>query len=78
MADQDNFEKGIMSKELESGSDGKGQVGSDKDAPVDNARTHEAPEWIRNLSPEDRRSIEAKLKWKIDLRLMPMIIISML
>lgn len=35
----------------------------------------EAPEWIRNLTSEDRSAIEAKLVRKIDLRLLPMIIL---
>jgi hypothetical protein len=38
-------------------------------------RTLEAPEWIRDLSPEERIDIEGKLKRKIDLRLLPMVIL---
>jgi hypothetical protein len=38
-------------------------------------RTLEAPEWIRDLSPEERINIEGKLKRKIDLRLLPMVIL---
>ncbi len=39
------------------------------------ASRFETPEWIRNLSPQERLEIESKLKRKIDLRLMPMIIL---
>ena len=39
------------------------------------ARKFEAPEFIRNMSPDERLSIESSLKRKIDLRLMPMIVI---
>jgi len=34
-----------------------------------------APEWIRNLTPEERHHVEAKLKRKLDTRLMPMIVL---
>lgn len=44
---------------------------------VSPARTaiFEAPEWIRNLTPEQRAEAENKLVRKIDLRLLPMIIL---
>ncbi|KAL3424029.1 pantothenate transporter liz1 [Phlyctema vagabunda] len=42
-------------------------------API--ARKLEPPELVRNLSPEDRVELEAKLKRKIDLRLLPMIVL---
>lgn len=45
---------------------------SDISAP---ARTFEAQEWIRNLNPGQRTAIEAKLVRKIDLRLLPMIVL---
>jgi len=35
----------------------------------------QAPEFVRSLSPEDREILEKKLKRKIDLRLLPAIII---
>jgi hypothetical protein len=35
----------------------------------------EAPEFIRNMSPEEREAVELRLRRKIDLRLMPMIIL---
>ncbi|KAJ8067353.1 hypothetical protein OCU04_004706 [Sclerotinia nivalis] len=38
-------------------------------------RVLQPPEWIAALSPEERLSIESKLKRKIDIRLLPMIII---
>jgi len=39
------------------------------------SRAFQAPEFIRNMTPEERAVIENRLKWKIDLRLMPMITI---
>jgi hypothetical protein len=39
------------------------------------SRRLEAPEFIRNMSPEEREAIELRLRRKIDLRLMPMIIL---
>lgn len=33
----------------------------------------EAPEWVANLSAADRMQLEAKLKRKIDVRLLPMV-----
>ncbi|PMD44405.1 MFS general substrate transporter [Hyaloscypha variabilis F] len=42
---------------------------------VPTARRFEAPEFIRNWTPEERHAAEKKLKAKIDLRLMPMIIL---
>jgi hypothetical protein len=81
MDDQDDFEKGIAAGEVESGSDCKGPNASELKA-QDTAgavrtRTLQAPEFIRNMTPEERAVVEARLKWKIDLRLMPMIILSM-
>jgi hypothetical protein len=38
-------------------------------------RGMQAPELVARMSPEERQLAEAKLKRKIDLRLMPMIII---
>jgi hypothetical protein len=39
------------------------------------SRRFEAPEFIRNWTPEERHAAEKRLKAKIDLRLMPMIIL---
>jgi len=77
-------EKGLASGDLESGSgNAKNQhihVEGDTTAPALTVAalgggTFEAPEWIRNLSLEERHSIEANLKRKLDIRLMPMIVI---
>jgi hypothetical protein len=79
MGDQDDFEKGIAAGEIESGSDGKGPTTSERENPAVEARrtrSLQAPEFIRNMTPEERAAVEARLKWKIDLRLMPMIILS--
>lgn len=35
----------------------------------------QAPEWIAALTPEERAEMESKLKRKIDIRLLPMIIL---
>ncbi len=39
------------------------------------ARRLQAPEFLRNVSPEERDILEKKLKRKIDIRLLPAIII---
>ena len=77
----DNFEKGIPMPEMDSGSD-KARVqeldtigGEPGIATVPTARRFEAPEFIRNWTPEERHAAEKRLKAKIDLRLMPMIIL---
>lgn len=60
---------------------GDGTVSSDeKDGhtTVEDARRQprqQAPEFIRNLTPEQRAELEKKLKRKIDYRLLPAIII---
>jgi hypothetical protein len=77
MGDKDDFEKGLAPGELESASDDKGATGFEREAGAARSRTLEAPEFIRNWSPEERAAIERRLKRKIDLRLMPMIILSM-
>lgn len=38
-------------------------------------RIFEAPEFIRNMTPEEREKAELRLRQKIDMRLMPMIIL---
>lgn len=80
MADHDESEKGIPTGEVESASEGKGPDASEKEnvvaADARRTRSLEAPEFIRNLTAEQRAAMEAKLRWKIDLRLMPMIILS--
>jgi hypothetical protein len=79
MAGQDDFEKGIAAGEVESADEGKGPVAAEKESAVPSAtRTPAliAPEFIRNWTPEQRLEVETRLKRKIDLRLMPMIILS--
>jgi hypothetical protein len=79
MADHDDFEKGIAAGEVESTDEGKGPVADEKESAVPSAtRTPAliAPEFIRNWTPEQRLEAETRLKRKIDLRLMPMIILS--
>lgn len=85
----DDFEKGVVGRDIESGSDSKAQTQhvDDKKAyiptfsshipPVEAARTRtlEAPEFIRNMSLEQRQSIENRLRKKIDFRLLPMIVL---
>jgi hypothetical protein len=73
----DNYEKGLVGGDIESGSDDKGRIqlvdhdGKDVGVP----RTFEAPEYVRNMTPEQRIEIEGRLKRKIDIRLMPMIVL---
>jgi hypothetical protein len=77
----DNFEKGLPVPEMDSSSD-KARVqeidtlgGEPGLLTVPTARRFEAPEFIRNWTPEERHAAEKRLKAKIDLRLMPMIIL---
>lgn len=39
------------------------------------ARVFEAPEFIRKMTPEERLGVESRLKRKLDIRLMPMIVL---
>ena len=81
----DNYEKGVIGRDIESSSEGKGQShhvdNGEKDASdapavaLRSTRTFEAPEFIRNMTPEERLAVEARLKMKIDLRLLPMIVL---
>lgn len=77
----DNFEKGLPAPEMDSGSDKARVQEIDKLGAepglltVPTARRFEAPEFIRNWTPEERHAAEKRLKTKIDLRLMPMIIL---
>lgn len=78
---EDNFEKGIVAKEMESGSDAKvpsptyDQEVSDGSAIP---RMVREPEFLRRMDLGERMALEKRLKRKIDLRLMPMIVISKL
>jgi len=80
----DNYEKGLVGGDIESGSDDKGRIqhvdhdGKDVGVPAvatATTRTFEAPEYVRNMTREQRIEIEGKLKRKIDIRLMPMIVL---
>jgi hypothetical protein len=77
----DDFEKGLPAPEMDSGSDKARMqeidiVGGDPGIlAVPTPRRFEAPEFIRNWTPEERHAAEKRLKAKIDLRLMPMIIL---
>jgi hypothetical protein len=68
----DNLEKGLHAPEMDSGSDNRDPHGL---GTVPTERRFEAPEFIRNWTPEERHAAEKRLKAKIDLRLMPMIIL---
>jgi hypothetical protein len=46
-----------------------------EDASLAQTCTFQPPELVRNMSPEKRAAAEARLKRKIDLRLLPMIIL---
>lgn len=75
-----NLEKGLHAPEMDSGSDKARVQEIDSREPrvlgtVPTARRFEAPEFIRNWTPEERHAAEKRLKAKIDLRLMPMIIL---
>ena len=76
-----DFEKGLSAPEMDSGSDKArvqeiDTVGREPGIiAVPAARRFEAPEFIRNWTPEERQHAERRLKAKIDLRLMPMIIL---
>ncbi|KAG9231960.1 major facilitator superfamily domain-containing protein [Amylocarpus encephaloides] len=43
--------------------------------PVESKKAFQAPEFIRNWTPEQRLEIELRLRRKIDIRLMPMIVL---
>ncbi|RDW79887.1 MFS general substrate transporter-45 [Coleophoma cylindrospora] len=90
-AHRSKFEEDQMTSDMEPGHDTKGHSEHidngtvDKDyvptysshiAPVLTAsRKFEPPELVRNMTPEMRIELEAKLKRKIDLRLLPMIVL---
>lgn len=76
----EDSEKGLSVPEIDSGSDKArvqeiDTVGGPEVIAVPESRRFEAPEFIRNWTPEERQHAEKKLKAKIDLRLMPMIIL---
>jgi len=77
-------DKGHVVGDMDSASDEKGRIQYldnntshsnnvvKSDAPH---RVFEAPEFIRNMTPEQRLDVETRLRRKVDLRLMPMIVI---
>jgi hypothetical protein len=78
----DKLEKGHGDGGVESGSDDKTQSqhidGKNSYIPAVSSpprRIFEAPEFIRNMTAEERYRVESSLRRKIDMRLMPMIII---
>jgi hypothetical protein len=78
----DNLEDGLnFGTDRDSGYDDKGQAQQIDDIGMDGvmasqpARIPEAPECIRNMTLEERAHAELRLRQKIDLRLMPMIIL---
>ncbi|TVY46611.1 MFS transporter [Lachnellula occidentalis] len=81
---KETYELGLVGADIESGSDDKAATqhvdndGKDVQGPkvADVSRpAFEPPEFVRNMTPEQRISIEGKLKRKIDMRLMPMIVL---
>jgi hypothetical protein len=79
-SDHDIYEKGLAGADVESESD-KGQadhVDVEDSAIVASSGRLVSPEFIRNMTPEQREKLEAGLRRKIDLRLMPMIILMYL
>lgn len=82
----ENFEKGfgLANDDIESASESKATNEHIDHAGKDvvstgisprPTRTFEAPELIRNMTPEERELAEKKLRRKIDARLMPMIVL---
>jgi len=73
------YDKEIGVRGIESSSEDKAQSHHvDETDPVAASpplRKFEAPEFIRNMNLEERTKVETSLKRKIDLRLMPMIVI---
>jgi hypothetical protein len=77
-------DKGQAIADMDSASEEKSRIqhiDGDKSSPVDAANTaaparvFQAPEFIRNMTAEERIAIENRLRRKIDIRLMPMIVI---
>jgi hypothetical protein len=70
----DNLEKGLV-VDRDSGFEEKGISQQIDDPPITTTRSFAAPEFIRNMTPEEREQVEGRLRRKIDLRLLPMIIL---
>ncbi len=82
----ENFEKGISKADIEhdSGSEGKGtnqhidhvgEKGVLHGISPQPTRLFQPPELVRNMTPEQREAAESRLRRKIDMRLMPMIVL---
>jgi hypothetical protein len=80
----EDHDKGHVVGDVDSASEEKGRiqhVDSDTTPPVDlanptvPARVFQAPDFIRNMTAEERIDVENRLRRKIDIRLMPMIVI---
>lgn len=83
-ATHDDFEKGVMVGDADSGSDKVNShqidhVGKDSAIAAEvtqgTTRRRQAPEFIRNMTPEVRQATELRLRKKLDLRIMPMIVL---
>ncbi|KAL2073286.1 hypothetical protein VTL71DRAFT_10610 [Oculimacula yallundae] len=77
---QNNLEKGIAVGDGDSNSekhDSKqiDHAGKSLNAAEIAPQLHQAPEFIRNMTPEERIATELKLRKKLDLRIMPMIVL---
>lgn len=82
---EENFEKGFGLSNGDAESAFEGKVANEHIDYMDKdivpgisprpPRTFQAPELIRNMTPEERESAEKKLRRKIDARLMPMIVL---
>lgn len=76
----DTAEKGDQTAELENVSSkadelGQAEKASAKGESPEGSSRLQPPEWLANMSPEERLELEKRLKRKIDLRLMPAIIV---
>lgn len=60
---------------IDSSSEEKGLAKEISNISGTRTKVFEAPEWIRNLTPEQRAATETKLVRKIDFRLLPMVIL---
>ncbi|XMA13396.1 hypothetical protein WAI453_006187 [Rhynchosporium graminicola] len=77
----ENLEKGIVVGDFDSNSEGKidtqqiDHAGKGLSAAEIAPQSHQAPAFIRNMTPEVRAATESRLKRKLDLRIMPMIVL---
>lgn len=52
-----------------------GEIKTDGVVNITATRTFEAPEWIRNMTADERQDAETSLRRKIDIRLLPMVVL---